>query len=146
MKGLVGKVSANKMTGTVAVTVDTFKMHPVYKKRLRRSKTFLAKAEETFQLGDLVYITEVRPVSKLVHFKVAGVIARAQVLTDIKHATKDVTEVDTESEATPAKPHAKEKENEAATDQKEDVKEASNKDQVSGRKSSSREDRGKDKS
>jgi len=134
MKNLVGKISSNKMTGTVAVTIETFKMHPIYKKRLRRRSRFLAQTgEKELRIGDLVYIREVRPVSKLVHFRVEGVLDRAEILTDIKHATKDVAEVDITSEAIPAKPHAKEKENEAATDQKEDVKEASNKGQANGR-------------
>jgi small subunit ribosomal protein S17 len=99
MKSLVGKVSSSKMTGTVAVTVETFKMHPVYKKRLKRSKRFLAQiGEQQLRKGDLVYIREVRPVSKLVHFKVAGVLDRAEILTDVKHATKD-GDSETETEA-----------------------------------------------
>jgi small subunit ribosomal protein S17 len=96
MKGLVGKISSNKMTGTVAVTVEAFKMHPIYKKRLRRTRRYLAQTgEQKLQVGDLVYITETRPISKQVHFKVSGVLNRAEILTDVKQATKDV-EAETE--------------------------------------------------
>lgn len=98
MKGLVGKVSSDKMIGTVAVTVETFKAHPIYKKRLRRTRHYLAQVgDQKLNTGDLVYITETRPVSKQVHFKVSGVLDRAEILTDVKHATKDV-EVETEAE------------------------------------------------
>lgn len=117
MKSLVGKVTSTKMSGTVAVTVDTFKAHPVYKKRLRRSKRYLATTAEGVKVGDLVTIHETRPVSRSVHFKVEYVLSRAEVLTDVKHATKDI-EVSPESvESLPAKAHAEEQQEDTKNNQ-----------------------------
>ena len=111
MKSLVGKVTSTKMTGTVAVTVDTFKAHPVYKKRLRQSRRYLAAAAKEVKVGDLVTIREIRPVSRSVHFKVEYILSRSEILTDVKQATRDVAEVSIENqEALPAKAHTKDKE------------------------------------
>jgi small subunit ribosomal protein S17 len=84
MKTLIGKISSNKMIGTVAVTVESFKMHPIYKKRLRRSRSYLANSVEKLTIGDLVVIREVRPVSKSVHFTVDQILQKAEILPGAK--------------------------------------------------------------
>ena len=53
---MIGLVSSNKMTGTVSVKVEMFKIHPIYKKRLKRSKKFLAATSEKLSTGDRVEI------------------------------------------------------------------------------------------
>ena len=50
---------------TIVVRVDSVKAHRKYKKVIRRSKKFHAHdEEETFKVGDLVFIEESRPISK----------------------------------------------------------------------------------
>jgi small subunit ribosomal protein S17 len=78
MRTKKGTVTSAKMTGTVGVTVDAFVFHPVYRKRYRRNKKFLADANgHDLYEGDLVRITECRPISKCKHFKVTEVLEKA---------------------------------------------------------------------
>jgi small subunit ribosomal protein S17 len=81
---MIGIVVSNKMTGVVAVEVLRIKTDPLYKKRLRRSKKFLAKVGERLQNGDEVEIKEIRPQSRLVHFVVMRVVSRAKALPLVK--------------------------------------------------------------
>jgi small subunit ribosomal protein S17 len=62
---LQGVVVSDKNTKTVVVEVERRFMHPLFKKTVRRSKKFHAHdEEETFKVGDLVFIEESRPISK----------------------------------------------------------------------------------
>ena len=62
---LEGVVVSDKNTKTVVVEVERRFMHPLFKKTVRRSKKFHAHdEEETFKVGDLVFIEESRPISK----------------------------------------------------------------------------------
>lgn len=92
MKNLVGTVSSNKMTGTAAVTVERFVAHPLYRKRIRRSRTYLARVEGQLNIGDTVEIREIRPVSKNVHFEVVKVMNKVEVLPEVKQAVSEATE------------------------------------------------------
>lgn len=78
MRKKKGVVTSAKMTGTVAVTVHRSIFHPIYQKRYRRSKTFLADAREHgLHEGDHVVIEECRPLSKHKHFRVVEVLKKA---------------------------------------------------------------------
>lgn len=82
-----GIVSSNKMTGVVAVTVGMIKIHQLYKKRLNRSKKFLARSDSQLNVGDEVEIKETRPQSRRVRFAVTKVITKAVMLPEVKEAT-----------------------------------------------------------
>lgn len=86
MRGLVTSV---KMTGVVAVTVGMVKVHPLYKKRRRASKKFLARSPEALNVDDEVEITETRPQSRRVSFAVTKVYQRAAVLPEMKEETAE---------------------------------------------------------
>jgi small subunit ribosomal protein S17 len=61
----IGVVVGKKMKKTVTVLVSRQVRHPLYRKTVRRKKTFLAHDElEKCQLGDVVRIVETRPISK----------------------------------------------------------------------------------
>ena len=61
----VGRVVSDKMDKTVVVSVDSVRRHPLYHKRITRSKKFLAHDEaNACKPGDLVRIEETRPMSK----------------------------------------------------------------------------------
>ncbi len=66
-----GKVLSLKMQNTAVVEVLRYISHPLYKKRLKRTKKYKADlAGLTLSVGDKVKIVEVRPISKDKHFKV----------------------------------------------------------------------------
>lgn len=61
----VGRVVSDKMDKTVVVSVDSVRRHPLYHKRITRTKKFLAHDEQNAcKPGDLVRIEETRPMSR----------------------------------------------------------------------------------
>lgn len=62
------------MPKTATVLVERLMSHPVYKKRLKRSKKYLVDDEIGVKLGDLVVIQETRPMSKRKRFKILEVL------------------------------------------------------------------------
>ena len=76
-KILTGKVVSIKMQDTVVVNITTARVHPIYKKRLRRDKKIKAGLGGLeVKEGDLVKIKETRPISKEKHFKVMEVLKK----------------------------------------------------------------------
>jgi small subunit ribosomal protein S17 len=60
-----GVVVSDKNTKTVVVQVERRYTHPLLKKTVRRSKNFHAHDEDdTFKVGDVVWIQESRPISR----------------------------------------------------------------------------------
>ena len=61
-----GVVVSNKMNKTAVVRVDRTFIHPLFKKTVRRSKKYHAHDEtNAYAVGDMVWIEECRPLSKL---------------------------------------------------------------------------------
>lgn len=85
MRTKIGTITSAKMTGTVTVTVHRSVFHPLYKKRFRVSKKFMAdsKGIEDLSIGDTVEITECRPLSKMKRFKVTEVIKRVARVSEL---------------------------------------------------------------
>ena len=78
-KERVGLVVSDAPQKTVSVAVETLVRHPLYKKRVRRSKKFLVHDEQNeARIGDTVRIIETRPLSKLKRWRLASVISRAE--------------------------------------------------------------------
>lgn len=76
-KSRIGKVLSNKMDKTVVVSCIRTFLHPLYKKRIKRTSKFKAHDEKNMcQLGDLVKIMETRPLSKEKHWRVVEVLER----------------------------------------------------------------------
>lgn len=68
---LAGKIVSDKMDKTVVVAVERLKTHPLYKKQFKTTAKFKAHDENNeYKTGDLVEITETRPLSKTKKFKV----------------------------------------------------------------------------
>ena len=62
----VGVVVSDKQEKTVVVLVERRFTHPIYKKTIRRSKNYHAHDENNqFHPGDMVWIEESKPISKL---------------------------------------------------------------------------------
>lgn len=83
-----GTVTSAKMQRTVTVTVHRSVVHPLYKKRYRVSKKFLADTGGfELHVGDEVVITECRPLSKRKHFKVTEILKRAAQVSELAEET-----------------------------------------------------------
>ncbi len=77
-KTRVGVVTSDKMDKTVVVAVETLVQHPLYKKRVRRTKKFKAHDEHNqCKVGDKVRIMETRPLSKDKRWRVVEIIESA---------------------------------------------------------------------
>jgi small subunit ribosomal protein S17 len=78
---LVGRVVSNKMDKTVTVLVERKVKHPVYGKYVTKS-TKLHAHDETNALneGDMVEITETRPMSRTKTWAVLRVVQAAQAV------------------------------------------------------------------
>jgi small subunit ribosomal protein S17 len=74
MKTIIGKVITAKMKNTVVVEVEKSMAHPVYHKRIRRTKKYHAHNETEVKTGDIVKLAESRPLSKTKKWKVIEII------------------------------------------------------------------------
>lgn len=85
MRTKQGTITATKMQGTVTVTVHRSMFHHLYKKRFRVSKKFLADSRgvDDLSVGDIVNITECRPLSKRKCFKVTEVVKRVPRVSEM---------------------------------------------------------------
>ncbi|WP_201766862.1 30S ribosomal protein S17 [Spiroplasma sabaudiense] len=73
-----GRVVSDKMEKTITVLVETYKNHPVYKKRVKYSKKYKAHDENgTAKIGDKVEIMETRPLSATKNFRLVRVVEKA---------------------------------------------------------------------
>ncbi|MFH0907765.1 MAG: 30S ribosomal protein S17 [bacterium] len=73
-----GVVVSDKMDKTIVVMTERRIRHPVYGKEIIRTKKFYAHDEKNeAKVGDVVRITEARPLSRLKRWRLVGVVTRA---------------------------------------------------------------------
>lgn len=78
-KERTGIVVSNKMDKSVVVRINYHKMHPLYKKYVKKYKKFMANDENNeCNIGDKVRIVETRPLSKHKHWRVVEIIERGK--------------------------------------------------------------------
>ena len=78
-KERVGLVVSDRPDKTVTVSVETLVRHPLYKKRVRRSKRFMVHDERNeARVGDTVRIIETRPLSARKRWRLANIVSRAE--------------------------------------------------------------------
>lgn len=76
---LVGRVVSDKMQKTVVVAIERRVPHPVYGKMVTRTTRLKAHDElNSAKVGDVVRITETRPLSKDKRWRVVEILERAQ--------------------------------------------------------------------
>jgi len=74
-----GQVLSNKMEQTIVVSVERTYQHPLIKKYVRSRKKYYAHdPENTCAIGDVVRITECRPLSAKKRWRLTEVIRRAK--------------------------------------------------------------------
>jgi small subunit ribosomal protein S17 len=75
----VGIVVSSKMDKTVVVAVERSVSHPVYGKKMTRTKKYYAHDQENAaREGDVVRIMETRPLSKLKRWRVVEIVEKAK--------------------------------------------------------------------
>lgn len=83
-KVMTGRVVSDKMAKTVIVAVEERRSHPLYGKVVTRVRRFKAHNEDPeAKLGDVVKITESRPVSHEKRFRVSEIVQRGEVVEAI---------------------------------------------------------------
>jgi small subunit ribosomal protein S17 len=76
-KVLVGEVVSDKMEKTVVVKVVRSLRHPLYEKVVRRHKKYKVHDEQnSAKIGDLVEISECRPLSKTKHMALVRILSK----------------------------------------------------------------------
>jgi small subunit ribosomal protein S17 len=77
----VGKVVSDKRTKTVTVLVERRTMHELYGKIVGKSSKYHAHDEKgEFKMGDVVEITESRPISKTKSWIVTRLVKKAEAV------------------------------------------------------------------
>jgi small subunit ribosomal protein S17 len=78
-KERVGLIVSDRADKTVTVSVEALVRHPMYKKRVRRSRKFMVHDEgNEARVGDTVRIVETRPLSARKRWRLANIISRAE--------------------------------------------------------------------
>lgn len=78
---LIGVVVSDKADKTITVKVETYKMNPIYKKRVKYSKKYAAHDEKNeAHVGDKVRLVMTRPLSKTKRYELVEVIEKAVIL------------------------------------------------------------------
>ncbi|HEX6976996.1 MAG TPA: 30S ribosomal protein S17 [Patescibacteria group bacterium] len=65
MKIFTGVVENTKNAKTASVMVERVFVHPLYKKRLKRTKKYMVHDEFGAEVGDIVHFVATKPVSKM---------------------------------------------------------------------------------
>ena len=83
VRTVTGKVVSNKMDKTITVKVDRKVKHPLLGKIINLSNKFHAHDEKNeINEGDVVQITEQRPISKTKSWVVTKVLTKARVVNN----------------------------------------------------------------
>lgn len=78
-KERVGTVISDRQEKTIIVEVERRTAHPLYKKVVKTSKRYIADDQKNeAAIGDKVKIIETRPLSKTKHWRLSGIISKAE--------------------------------------------------------------------
>jgi small subunit ribosomal protein S17 len=78
LRTVQGRVLSNKMDKTVTIIIERLVKHALYGKYIRRStKLHAHDADNTCKEGDIVRVTECRPLSKTKNWRVVEIVSRA---------------------------------------------------------------------
>ena len=78
---LVGKVVSGKRSKTVTVMIERRVMHPIYGKIMIKTSKYHAHDEKgEYKLGDVIEITESRPLSKTKNWVATRLVTKAALV------------------------------------------------------------------
>lgn len=90
-RSMIGKVTSDKTDKTIVITVTERKTHPVYKKQYSVNTKFMAHDEKNeAKVGDVVQITECRPLSSRKRFALSKIVERGGARFEEADAVADV--------------------------------------------------------
>ena len=79
-KEKIGIVVSNKMNKTIVIAVENKYSHPLYEKTLKKTRRFMAHDEKNdCIMGDIVLITETRPLSKNKRWEVKQILTKTKI-------------------------------------------------------------------
>ncbi len=73
-KRLTGTVKKASMEKSAVVTVDRIVVHPKYKKRTKKTRSYIVHNELEAKVGDKVQMEEIKPMSRHKHFSIIKII------------------------------------------------------------------------
>lgn len=74
-----GTVVSDKMDKTISVAIESYYKHPLYKKILKKIKKLkVDDPDNECKIGDVVKITETRPLSKTKRWRLLEVVRKAE--------------------------------------------------------------------
>ncbi|MCL1950852.1 MAG: 30S ribosomal protein S17 [Turicibacter sp.] len=80
-KTFSGRVVSDKTDKTISVLVESYKVHPLYGKRVKYSKKYSTHDESNeAKIGDVVRIEECRPMSKTKKFRLVEIVEKAVII------------------------------------------------------------------
>ena len=80
-RALVGRVVSDKMQETATVLVERRVKHPLYDKIVAKSSKYHAHDENSeFKMGDVIEITESRPLSRTKNWVVSRLVQKASAV------------------------------------------------------------------
>ena len=75
-----GIVISDKMDKSIIVLEEKSFLHPIYKKRVKRSKKYVAHDEKrSSKIGDVVKIRETKPLSKTKRWELIEVVKKGEI-------------------------------------------------------------------
>jgi small subunit ribosomal protein S17 len=78
-KERIGVVTSNKMDKTITVAVERKVKHPIYGKFIKKTTRFHAHDEKNeASIGDLVRISETRPLSKTKRWRLVEIVEKVK--------------------------------------------------------------------
>jgi len=78
---IVGTVVSSSNNKTIIVLVENYTRHPLYGKRVKRSKKYAAHDENNkAKVGDIVRLVETKPLSKTKRFTLVEIVKEAVIL------------------------------------------------------------------
>ena len=125
MRSKTGTVLSSANDKTIVVRVDREVRHPIYKKNYRVSKKFHAHDEKNeAEVGDVVAISESKPISKMKSWKLDKIISKNAKVVDRPAAVeseseKEIAESIAKEKVEPAKIEPKKDEPKAEKEEKE---------------------------
>lgn len=91
----IGRVVSDRMDKTVVVAVERIMAHPLYGRRIKRTKRYKAHNEgNVARLGDLVRIMETRPLSRHKRWRVVEVLEHSEAAALAEQARAEGDEVE----------------------------------------------------
>ena len=76
MKTTVGNIISARVNGVAIVTMEKWRAHPKYGKKMKRTIRLAAQNEMGAKVGDVVRLAQVAPLSKTIQHKVSVVIKK----------------------------------------------------------------------